>query len=181
MERAMVVSGERMVMWLGLLIGVALAGVLVVDTWRLPPGTGVLGADVTVTLAPPGELAILPERRVVTATALGAAPTKSHDTGSVGVRNLSGSTFDVSARALPSSRDLDDALSVAVRAGNRSLYSGTLDGLRAWTRQTFTLARGERTPLTVTVSIPTGTPPREFRGRIEDITLELRTAPRATT
>jgi hypothetical protein len=162
---------ERLVRWVGITLGIAVATLLVAG-WRLPPGSGALGADVTVTLASGGELDASPTGRVLAVAGLRAAPNAR--TGSVDLRNLTGSTLDISARALPSTKALDNVLDVTLVAGDRRIYSGRLSGLRDWSDHAFAVRRGERLRFSVAVGIPEGTDAGAYRGRIEDITIELR-------
>jgi hypothetical protein len=170
------IGAERAVRLAGLALGLVVAGLLVAG-WRLPPGAGTLGADVGISLVPTGELALAPSGHILSAAGLVPGPETSARRGAVTVRNQTGSTLDVSLRALPSTGALDDLLHVAVVAGVTRLYAGPLHGLRNWSRRGFTVRRGERTRLAMAVWIPGGAGD-DYRGRTEDLTVELRPTPR---
>jgi hypothetical protein len=151
----------------GFAVGVAAVAALVAG-WRVDRGTGVVGADVTFVAAPTGELQI-PSGPFV--HGLGLEP-GSNATGSVGIRNQTGSRLAVSVKVLPSIADLDSVLRVRMTAGGRQVYAGTLGGLRGWS-EPFRLASGKETPLEFRVSLPAGSDAASH-GRIDDVSLAFR-------
>lgn len=151
----------------GLAAGAAAVAALVAG-WQVDRGTGTVGADVTIVAAPTGELDIPagPFVRGIGLTPGGAA------TGSVPVRNQTGSALAISVKALPSIADLDDVLRVRMTAGGRPVYEGTLGGLRDWSGA-FRLPSGQRAALAFDVSLPAGSD-EGVHGRIDDISLAFR-------
>jgi len=172
------VAAERAVRLSGLALGLVAAGLLVAG-WRMPPGSGALGADVAISVAPTGELALAPSGRLLSAAGLVPGTAASVRRGAVAVRNTTGTTLDVSLRALPSTGALDGLLHVAVAANGATLYEGPLAGIRRWSPRAFALRRGETARLAMAVWIPDGRG-GAYRGRVDDLTVELRPAPRGS-
>ncbi|TMK82038.1 MAG: hypothetical protein E6G47_01580 [Actinobacteria bacterium] len=139
--------GERWVRWSGIGAGVALAVVSIL-AWRVSPGTGTPGLDLTVAVQPTGELQTLPAGPAFFAT--GMAPTAGSELrGSFTVRNRTGVALAVHVRALPSSGSIDGTLMVRIDDGGQTLFSGPLGALRSWTQASFTLASGKAAALEV--------------------------------
>jgi hypothetical protein len=68
--------------------------------------------------------------------------------------------------------ELDEVLRVQLTAGTTDVYTGTLGGLRDWTRG-FPLDGGQATRLQVSAWIPrSATGP--WQGRVDDVSLEFR-------
>jgi len=151
----------------GFTVGVAAVAALMV-TWQVDPGAGTVGADVTFLASPTGELDI-PTGPFV--RGVGMAP-GDDATGTVPVRNQTGSTLAIAVRVLPSIADLDPVLRVHMTAGEREVYDGPLGGLRDWS-DPFRLASGKRVPLAVAVTLPGGSD-EDSHGRIDDVSLEFR-------
>ena len=77
-------------------------------------------------------------------------------------------------RALPSVRDLDGLLVVRVSAGSRTLYDGSLGGLRAAGTRPLALRGATAQRLHVSASLPAGVR-SGFQGRIVDVSLQIAT------
>ncbi len=146
---------KRCLRYGGLLLGSSLAGALL---WSgaMPPNAlagSELPAQVTFTSTSTALLAVNPagdfisEARVVRGSR-GAA------TGSFVVHNPSIERLDVRLRADPSSADLDAVLQVSVSAGNQTIYSGPLGGLRRKGTSTFTLEPDRSTRVSVRAWVP---------------------------
>lgn len=153
----------------GVAAGIVLVAVLVL-AFRVPDGSGTLGADVIVAISPTGELGVSEPGPFMSATGLRPGGTLS---GDVEVSNQTGRRLAVRLRALPDSKDLDRLLVVDVRAGHatRPIYTGRLGGLRAKT-PAFRLDSGRKRALRVRASLPAGVKDG-YAGRIETISLEL--------
>jgi hypothetical protein len=153
----------------GVAVGVLFVAAVVL-AFRIPDGSGTLGADVIVAISPTGELGVSQPGPFMSATGLRPGGTLR---GEVEVSNQTGRRLAVRLRALPDSKDLDRLLVVELRAGNaaRPLFSGRLAGLRAQTRA-FRLDSGRTQSLRVRASLP-ATERKGFAGRIETIKLEL--------
>jgi hypothetical protein len=166
-------SGNRIESYVrraGVAAGVVLVAVLVV-AFRIPDGSGTLGADVILSVSPTGELGVSRPGPFMSATGLRPGGALS---GEVDVTNQTGKRLAVRLRALPDSKDLDRLLVVDVRVGDTRLYRGPLGGLRANTRA-FRLDSGRQQPLRVRASLPASV--REgYAGRIQTIKLELSSA-----
>jgi hypothetical protein len=154
----------------GVVAGVALVAAVVV-AFRVPDGSGTLGADVIVAISPTGELGLSRSGPFISAT--GLRPGGALD-GEVEVYNQTGRRLAVRLRALPDSRDLDRLLLVDVRAGRQQIYRGPLAGLRSRT-PAFRLDPGAKRSLRVRASLPAGLR-AGYAGRIETVSLELSSA-----
>lgn len=148
----------------GFLLGlsVAMAAVL---AWRVPAGSGSLGTDLAVVALPTGELQLSTTGPVVIASGMhpGVAAT-----GSVDVRNHSGSELRIRVAAEPSIRDLDDLLWVEIDGDGRDLFRGTVGELREGASRGFSLQPGETTTLGIRGWLPTSVE-SGYQGRIIDI------------
>lgn len=163
-------SGKRIETYLrgaGVAAGIVLVAVLAL-AFRVPDGSGKLGADVIMSISPTGELGVSRPGPFMSAT--GLRPSGSFR-GETTVHNQTGSRLAVRLRALPDSKDLDRVLWVEVSAGVTRVYAGTLAGLRGSTRA-FELASGGRRALRIRASLPNGLK-RGYAGRIETVKLEL--------
>jgi hypothetical protein len=163
-------SGNRIESYVrraGVAAGVVLVAVVVL-AFRIPDGSGTLGADVIVAISPTGELGVSRPGPFMSATGLRPGGTLS---GEVDVTNQTGKRLAVRLRALPDSKDLDRLLVVDVRAGALRLYRGSLGGLRAKT-PVFRLDSGRKRALRIGASLPASL--RDgYAGRIQTIKLEL--------
>jgi hypothetical protein len=151
----------------GVAAGIVLVAVVVL-AFRVPGGSGTLGADVIVAISPTGELGVSRPGPFMSATGLRPGDTL---TGEVEVANQTGRRLAVRLRALPDSKDLDRLLVVDVRAGRARLFHGRLGGLRANT-PAFRLDSGRKRALRVRAWLPAGLK-GGYAGRIETIKLEL--------
>jgi hypothetical protein len=165
-------SGNRIESYVrgaGVAAGIALVAVVVL-AFRVPDGTGTLGADVVFAASPTGELGVSRSGPFMSAT--GLRPGRAFE-GRFDVANQTGKRLAVRLRALPDSRDLDRLLVVHVTADHAKhpIYSGRLGGLRERTRP-FRIESGRARKLRVRASLPAGLR-GGYAGRIETIGLEL--------
>jgi hypothetical protein len=151
----------------GVAAGIALVAVVVL-AFRVPDGTGTLGADVIFAVSPTGELRVSRPGPFMSATGLEPGGAFA---GEFNVANQTGKRLAVQLRALPDGPDLDRLLVVDVTAGGARIYHGRLGGLRAGTRA-FQIDSGRRRELRVKASLPAGLA-NGYAGRIESIALEL--------
>jgi hypothetical protein len=167
---------DRRLSGLAFLAGLAVAAVLVLG-WRMPPGSSALGLELRLIVNSTGELGVAPAGEIAARARL--QPRTSHDRldGRTTVTNQTARGLLVSVRARPSSRDLDDRLTVTVSVGDRRLFRGPLGQLRSPTRRSALLAAGSSVPLTVSARLPAHVR-SGYEARIEDLTLELRAKPR---
>lgn len=155
---------------LGALAGAVLA-VVVLAGAQVAPGSGRLGLDLTVAMAPTGEVAITPPGPVLSRA--GMAPGSAPARGAVELRNQTGRRLPFDLRALPSSRDGDRLLVVRVDSGGRRLYEGPLGGLRRPGAARLALAARERRTLRLSAWVEPRAGGRHA-GRIVEVLLELR-------
>jgi hypothetical protein len=137
---------------------------------RTPSG----GLDLAVRASQTGELAVSrPERPLAARSDLRAGTGSA--TGATTVRNQSPVPLFVSVIAKSDTPDLDDALTIAVRAGGRTVYRGSVRGLRRGSRS-WTMVAGSRTKLDVRAWLPSSTR-SGWEGRQVDLGLELSSLP----
>jgi hypothetical protein len=163
---------ERWVKRIGVAAGVAIVCAVML-AFRVPDGSGRLGADVIVSISPTGELGVDPAGPFLTATGLRPGSAAS---GDFRVGNQTGKTLAVRLRALPDTRDLDRLLDVRIGADHapRPIFTGRLDALRAPTRS-FRLRPGQQRTLNVRAALPAGAK-SGWAGRISTVKLELTSA-----
>jgi hypothetical protein len=167
----MKVRGGIVVRGAAFALGLAVAFGAVV-AWRVPPGQGVLGADVIVAAANTGEIHADPVGPFLSATALQPGPRADAATEELALTNITAVPQVARIRALPTSRDLDEALWISIAAGDREVFRGPLGELRTPSADGVTIASGQTRTLEVAVWIPTGAD-EDFRGRIESIDLDV--------
>lgn len=145
-------------------LAVAAAGLLAA---RVPAHPSGLGLDLTVVPSAPDALTLRPPGPLVSAAGMRAGGTGAE--GGVTVLNPTARSERVRIRALPSSRAIDRALMVELKAGGRVLYRGRLGGLRRPPDERLVLATGDGFELHAHFWLP---PDADgWRGHIEDITL----------
>jgi hypothetical protein len=149
----------------GFCIGLAIV-VLALAAWRVAPGDGVLGADVTFFTVENGNLAV--SRTGPFAQKRGLTEGESFS-GQVSVRNGTSASVRVQLRAPADRPDLDSLLDVEASAGKTVLYRGRLVGLRNWTERSFALEPGAEADVRLRASLP-----QDAGGRFATLNLELR-------
>lgn len=154
----------------GALVGAVLAAALLASA-SVAPGSGRLGLDLTIALAPTGEIGV--DRAGPLLAVAGMGEGSGASSGAVGMRNQTGRRLAFRLRALPSTRDGDRTLVVRVASGEQVLYEGALGGLRRWSRQLLVLPPGGQRTLSLTARVARGAGDRTV-GRIVDVMLELR-------
>lgn len=152
----------------GALLGLTLAVMLLLVSRPGAVGAGAPAA-VSVTIAPAGELEVLPPppRPVLETRSL--RPGGPVATGAFTVRNQTGEDFAVALRADVSSTALNGLLEVRVRSGERVLAESTLESLRVRPLQ-LRLASGERAQLSIEAWLPAQVL-EGYEGALADITL----------
>jgi hypothetical protein len=153
------------------LVGAAVALALLAS-WRVPPGHGTVGADITFSVALSPTITLSQTGPFANAANLTAAAGDALS-GSVYARNASAGRVAVRARVRGNVHDLDRALHVELLADGRRFYSGPLSGLANWTRQTVVLDGNRNTQITVRGRLLPGSE-HQYAGRIAVATLELR-------
>jgi hypothetical protein len=157
---------ERWARRAGAIAGLA-AATIAITGWRVPARDGSLGLDLAVAFQPTAQLELTPPGRVLTAAGMKAGDARS---GSLSIRNVTGTTLALQVRALPSIHDLDHVLLVHVDSAGRTLYDGPLGGLASASRS-VRIASDQTTGLRFSARLPDGA--REgWRGRIDKIVIE---------
>ena len=105
----MKVRGDMAVRGAALFLGLAIAFSAVV-AWRVPPGEGVLGADVVLAAMPTGELAVDPTGPFLSAAALQPGPEAGAATEELALTNITAVPQVVRFHAVPAGKDLQDLL-----------------------------------------------------------------------
>jgi hypothetical protein len=149
----------------GFFLGLAIFAIALV-AWRVPPGDGTIGADVSFYSVENGNLAVSPLGRFAQKRALEQG---DELTGRVTVRNRTGKPVRVQLRAPTDRPELDALLDVEATAGKTVLYRGRLVGLRRWTKRSFALGRGAEQYVRLRASLP-----QDAGGRFATLNLELR-------
>jgi hypothetical protein len=132
-----------------------------------------VGADVTVTAGPTGELAVSPVG--VVASIRRMVPGPEGTPARFTVRNQTGVRLTVRVRALPSIAELDDLMRVRMRSNGQRVFDGSLGALRAWTDATVTLASGQERDIELWAWLPPSVR-SGYEGRILDVGLDFGTA-----
>jgi hypothetical protein len=156
--------------WVGLgslLAGLAIAAVLVLTVWTIQPGSGTIGASISFSAVPTGELDVTPSGAFLTGE--GMEPPEDTE-GSFEVRNQTGVPLAVSLRGVSSEGTLGDVLSVEVLADDEVVFSGPLGGFGEWT-DPIRLSSGQTATVEVRVTLPEGAD--GFEGRLDRVTVEF--------
>lgn len=153
----------------GVVTGLVGFAVLAVAT-RLPAGPTVLGADVTISIAPTGELGVDPAGPMFIEAGLrpGQDP-REHRTQ---VHNRTGKPLVVTVRSRPSGDDLDGALRIQLHRDGEPIWNGAERDLRLGAD--FTLQPGTGVRLGVAASVGADTP--HWSGRVVNVDLVLSSA-----
>lgn len=160
--------------WIGIAAGLMLAAVLVLS-WRVPAEGRPLAADMRLVALPAGEIAVEPGGVFLSGQDLSAGGRRAH--GAVALRNVTGHPLDVRLRLVPSSRGLDRAVRLRLRAEGQPIATGPLGTLRDWSARSLRLAPGGDTILRASAWIPAGAAARTGGGQTVEVTTELRASP----
>lgn len=152
----------------GALLGLTLAVTLLLVSRPGAVGAGAPAA-VSVTIAPAGELEVVPPppRPVLETRSL--RPGGPVATGAFTVRNQTGETLAVALRADISSTELNGLLEVRVRSGSRVLSESTLESLRVRPPR-LQLGSGQRAHISLEAWVPTQVL-EGYEGALVDVTL----------
>jgi hypothetical protein len=124
----------------GMTLGMALA-VAVVGANIIPAGAGVLGADISMVVAPTGELGL--KHSGVALQGTGLTPTSDHVTGQFQIMDQTMFPLSLRLRGIPDTPGLDHTLWVSLSGPKGTqLFRGTLGDFRAWTENGVTLEPG---------------------------------------
>jgi hypothetical protein len=158
---------------LGKLVAAAVGAglcLLALTAWGLPTSGSRPGLDLRLIVAPPGELTVDPAGVLVSARAMQAGDDPAE--GVIEVKNIAGRTLVVRPVALPSVKGLARTVRLRAAAGGTTLAADTLASLERPLGPGIEIPpRGSRR-IEVSASVPPGK--TGYRGRILDVTLELR-------
>lgn len=149
----------------GFFLGLAIVALALV-AWRVPPGDGTLGADLTFFSVENGNLAVTPSGAFALKRGLEQGDELA---GRVTVRNKTGKAIRIQLRAPADRPELDALLDVEATAGKTMLYRGRLVGLRRWTNRSFVVAPHARQDVRLRATLP-----QDAGGRFATLNLELR-------
>ena len=130
----------RRIRVVGLMLGMALAAT-VVGASKIPAGAGVLGTDVSVVVAPTGELGLKPSGVALQAT--GLTPASNHATGRFQIMDQTMFPLRLHLRGIPDTPGLDHTLWVSLSGPDgEQLFRGALGDFRDRTENGVTLEPG---------------------------------------
>jgi hypothetical protein len=125
---------------IGLLLGMALAAT-VVGAEKIPAGAGVLGADVSIVVAPTGELGVKYSGSVLAGNSM--TPASDPAIGQFQILNQTMFALRLHVRGVPDTPGLDGTLWVELTGPDgQQLFRGSLGDFRDWTESSVTLASG---------------------------------------
>ena len=154
----------------GVLTGLVLFSAMVEEV-RMPPGPEVLGTDVTIAIAPTGEIGVQPAGPVFIEA--GLRPGQSAREHATEVINRTGKRMLVTVRSRPSGDDLDGDLALGLRRDGKALWQGRERDLRVTGTQ-VTMAPGEKFSLGVSASVPADS--QRWSGRLVNVDLLITSA-----
>lgn len=155
-------------------VGVGLC-LLALAAWRLPTSGSPPGLDLRLIVVPPGELTVDPAGVLASARAMQAGDDPAK--GAIEVKNIAGRRLLIHPVALPSVRGLAQTVRLRAASGEKTIAAGTLASLeRPRGRGIEIPARGSRR-IEISAWMPAES--SGYRGRILDLTLELRSQPPA--
>ena len=149
----------------GFFLGLAIVALALV-AWRVPPGDGTLGADLTFFSVENGNLAVTPSGAFAQKRGLEEGDELA---GRVTVRNWTGKAIRIQLRAPADRPELDALLDVEATAGRTVLYQGRLVGLRHWKKRSFAVAPHARQAVRLRATLL-----QDAGGRFATLNLELR-------
>jgi hypothetical protein len=154
----------------GVLTGLILFAALVQEV-RMPAGPEVLGADVTIAIAPTGEIGVHPAGPVFVEAGLRPGqPSREHAASMV---NRTGKSMVVTLKSRPSGDDLEGGLLLALERDGKPLWQGLERDLRDAGAQ-LTLQPGEGIDLGIAASLPAST--QRWSGRLVNVDLLITSA-----
>lgn len=160
----------------GFVLGLALFG-LALASWRVPPGDGRLGTDLTLVSIAGDELSVSPAGPFVVRRGLTPASRDEAVVGRLAVRNPTRRGVRVQLRAPADRPSLDRLLRVEATVGDTVLFRGPLARLRTWTRRSFGLAAEESRDVELRAWLPRSVG-GSYRGRMATLNVEFRPLPR---
>ena len=166
-------QSDRLARWAGLTMGATIVVAFVV-AGRIPPGTGSIGAYVSVIAIPSGTLSVDHPGPLLVANDMRPGTTsRTGPTASLHITNITGHPLEVHLHALPSTTTLNDQLRMRVATHRGVLLRGTVGSLGRWSPQSISLEAGGSAEVEVAVWLPASA--TGYQGAIEDVSLEFHT------
>lgn len=153
---------------IGLVLGMAIAAT-VVGASKIPAGAGVLGADISMVVAPTGELAVRHSGSVLAGT--GLTPASDPVTGQFQILDQTMFALRLRLRGVPDSPGLNGTLWVEMTGPDgQQLFRGSLDDFRDWTESSLTVQPGVWSAFELKAWIPGDAGPG-YAGRMVQVDL----------
>jgi hypothetical protein len=146
---------------------------LALSAWGLPTSGSPPGLDLRLIVAPPGELTVDPAGVLASTRAMQAGDDPAE--GVIEVKNIAGRRLLIHPIALPSMKGLAQTVRLRAATAGKTIAAGTLASLERSRGSGIELpAHGSRR-----IEVSAWMPPEAigYRGRILDVTLELRSRP----
>ncbi len=164
-------NNQRTPKWIrtiGFLTGLAVAAA-VVGAMKIPAGAGALGADVSIVVAPTGELGVKESGSVLAGNDL--TPASDPVTGTFQILDQTMFPLRLHIRGVPDAPGLDGTLWVELTGpGGLHLFRGSLGDFRDGTERSIVLQPGEWNTFDLTAWIP-GDDGTGYAGRMVQVDL----------
>jgi hypothetical protein len=154
------------------LAGLAVAAILVAG-WRVPTQK-TSGAHLQMVAVGTSELRASPAHSFLSTSDLHPGSDKARS-GQVTLTNTMEQPLAVRFHAVPDVADLDHTLRVKASVLDRTVYAGTLGGLRSWTRRAFVVPMHAQAGLRMRVWMPKSLH-SGFQNREAKVTIEFKLA-----
>jgi hypothetical protein len=156
---------------IGLFLGMAVAAT-VVGASKIPAGAGVLGADISMVVAPTGELGLKHSGSVLSGT--GLTPASDPAIGQFTIFNQTMFALRLHLRGVPDTPGLDGTLWVELTGPDgEPLFRGSLGDFRDWTERSVVLRSGAWSTFDLKAWIPGDAGPG-YAGRMVQVDLGFR-------
>jgi hypothetical protein len=161
----------------GFMLGLAVAATMV-GASRIPAGAGVLGADISMVVAPTGELAVKHSGRVLAGTTM--TPASDPATGRFTILDQTMFPLNVRVHGVPDMSGLDGTLWVELTGpDDQQLFRGSLADFRDWTEDPVLLEPGVWSTFGLQAWIPGDVGPG-YAGRMVQVDLGFRVSKAAS-
>jgi hypothetical protein len=134
------------------LAGLALAAIAVAG-WRVPTPNA-SGAHLQLAALGTSELRTSPAHRPFLVTSTLKPGSHGRVNGQVSLHNTMEQPLAIRIHAVPDVADLDHTLRVKASVAGKTLYAGTLGGLRSWSKQRFVIPMHQSRQMRMQLSLP---------------------------
>ena len=156
---------------LAITAGLVLAGLLLLG-WRVEGGAQPSPAEIEIVTASSADVAVTPAGETAAVSRLLPSSPEKAAVRKVGVRNATRDATQVDVSAATRNGELSRALRLRIVAGDRQVFTGSLDDLQKGTAS-FALPSGEETTLAIHAWIREDAPEDTWAGRSETVQVEL--------